>query len=321
MTSPLITVRLDRKVTEALDICTFELVDAHGADLPAFTAGAHIDVHVGGVVRQYSLCNPPSDRHRYRIAVLREPQSRGGSRALHDTVAEGDMLRISAPRNHFPLAPQAGHSLLLAGGIGITPLLSMMAYLAGRRDSYTLHYCTRSLARTAFRPWLQAPGQRGSVVFHCDEDPAQRLDLERILDTAPADTHLYACGPGGFMAHVLETARSRDWPIDRLHYEYFSASPAAAATSADRPFQIRIASTGAQYDVGAEESALEALVRHGVDIPMSCGQGICGTCLTGVLAGQPEHRDQCLTPDEQARNDRFTPCCSRALSPLLVLDL
>jgi len=320
MDSPLITVRVARKATEALDICSFDLVDPAGADLPAFTPGAHIDVHIGDAVRQYSLCNSSLEPQRYRIAVLREPQSRGGSRALHDDLAVGHTLRISAPRNHFPLAPDAAHSLLLAGGIGITPLLSMMAELAGRQASYALHYCTRSHARTAFRQWLQSPPHADRVVFHCDEDPRQRLDVGRLLEAAPPGTHLYVCGPAGFLEYVLDAARARGWPPECLHYEYFAA-PRAADAAANRPFQVQIASTGARYDVDADESVAHALHRHGIEIPLSCEQGICGTCMTGVLAGQPDHRDACLTPDEQARNDRFTPCCSRSASPVLVLDL
>ncbi|MDO9403833.1 MAG: PDR/VanB family oxidoreductase [Polaromonas sp.] len=317
-------VRVTRKQGEAEDICSLELASLSGDALPPFAAGAHIDVHVGGLVRQYSLCNNPAERHRYLIAVLREPQSRGGSTAIHDHVQVGQTLRISAPRNLFPLAPAAPHSLLLAAGVGVTPILCMAERLSHAGQAFDMHYCARSRSRMAFRERMASSPFAGSVQFHADDEvqaqPASRFDLPAVLAAAPAGTHLYACGPAGFLAHVLDTARARGWPEERLHHEFFAA-PAARPAMAAGAFEVCVASTGQTAVVGPDETVVDALARLGVAVQTSCGQGVCGTCLTRVLAGVPDHRDMVLTPGEQALNDQFTPCCSRALSGSLTLDL
>jgi vanillate monooxygenase ferredoxin subunit len=314
-------VRVARKHTEALDICSLDLVAEPGHSLPAFAAGAHIDVALpGGLVRQYSLCNPPGEAGRYQIAVLRDAASRGGSQAVHDAVAEGSTLRISAPKNHFPLATDATHHLLLAGGIGITPLLAMAERLTALGESFELHHCTRSHDRTPFVARLAASPFAHRVQHHHDDgDPEQRLDLTASLARAPQGTHLYVCGPTGFMDAVLAAGRAAGWSEDRLHREYFAAAPVDATNAGG--FELEIASTGRVIPVAKDQSALAALLAAGQDIPMSCEQGVCGTCLTGVKAGTPDHRDQYLTPEERAANNQFLPCCSRASSPRLVLDL
>ncbi len=308
---------LTRRV-EAEGICSYELARADGAPLPAFSAGAHIDVHLpGGLVRQYSLCNDDRETHRYRIAVLRDPASRGGSVTVHEQVQEGDTLTISAPRNHFPLVA-APFSLLLAGGIGITPLLCMAQRLAATGQDFRLHYCTRSLARTAFHDSVAAFGERARL--HLDDgDATQKLDLPAALAAAPAGSRLYVCGPTGFIDFVVNTARAAGWPADHLHLEYFGAAP--QDTAGDRAFEVRIASTGQTYSVPADKTVVEALQDQGVEVLISCEQGVCGTCLTRVLEGECEHRDMYLTDEEKARHDQFLPCCSRAKSPVLVLDL
>jgi vanillate O-demethylase ferredoxin subunit len=319
--SPTLGVRVARKRTEALDICSLELVATDGTTLPAFTAGAHLDVHLpGGLVRPYSLCNPPSDTGRYVIGVLRDAHSRGGSVAVHDAVAEGSVLHISPPKNHFPLATDADHHLLLGGGIGITPLLAMAEHLASQGESFELHHCTRSLERTPFTERLAAASFARQVHHHFDDGQAtQKLDIAATLQQASPGTHLYVCGPQGFMDAVLSTARVQGWPEQRLHHEYFSAAP--ADTAGDGSFEMEVASTGQVITVAPAQTALQALLAAGFDIPMSCEQGVCGTCLTGVKAGTPEHRDHYLTPEEQAANDQFLPCCSRAKGGRLVLDL
>lgn len=315
----MITVKVASKSREALDICTFELVDPAGRALPAFTPGSHIDVHIReGLVRQYSLCNDSRESHRYVIGVLRDPKTRGGSKAMHDDIRVGDLLRISAPRNHFALAPDAGRSLLLAGGIGITPLLCMAEHLSAIGADFQLHYCTRSEARTAFRERIHASGFSDRVVFHVDDGPPhQRADFPALLGGAEAGTHLYVCGPAGFLESVIGTARSKDWIPDNIHYEYF----AAARPQGGGGFDVKLARSGRIIAVPADRTIVEALAANGVEIPVSCEQGICGTCLTRVLDGEVEHRDSYLTPEEQARNDQLTPCCSRAKSQMLVLDL
>lgn len=312
-------LRVTRRVEEADGVCSFELVPQDDRTLPAFAAGAHIDVHVApGLVRQYSLSNDPAERHRYRIAVLREPASRGGSAGMHDSVRTGDILRVSAPRNHFPLA-DAPHSLLLAGGIGVTPILAMARALHAQDRDFEMHYCGRSASRMAFLGELASAAFASRVVLHADDVPQQKFDAQRVLSPPAGDTHLYVCGPNGFMDHVLETARRLGWPETRLHREYFAGVATALAT--DGSFEVRVASTGLRCQVPAGQTVTEALAAHGVEVPTSCEAGVCGTCLTRVLEGTPDHRDSFLTDAEHAANDQFTPCCSRALSPLLVLDL
>lgn len=315
-----LTVRVARKRAETPDICSFDLVDPAGGELPPFSAGAHIDVHLpDGTTRQYSLCNAPSERGRYRIAVLREPASRGGSRAMHEQVQENDLLRIGLPRNLFPLEESAQRHVLLAGGIGVTPLLCMAQRLAAIGADFALHYCTRCVDRMAFRDELAASAYAARVHFHVDDGaPEQKLDLAAVCAPA-AGTHLYVCGPKGFMDTVLAAARERGWPEDQLHYEFFVAEPMPSGD--DGAFAVKLASSGQVVEVPADCSVVQALSRAGVDVPVACEQGICGTCLTRVLEGQPDHRDLFLTPEEQARNDQFTPCCSRAKTPMLVLDL
>lgn len=312
-------VRVARRIEEADGVCSFELVAQDSGTLPAFSAGAHIDVHVApGLIRQYSLSNDPAERHRYRIAVLREPTSRGGSAGMHDGVQPGDLLRVSAPRNHFALV-EAPRSLLLAGGIGVTPILAMARALQAQGRGFEMHYCGRTASRMAFREELAAADFAGSVVLHADDVPAQKLDAERLLAQPDADTHLYVCGPNGFMDHVLGTAKRHGWPESHLHREYFAGG--ATALASDGSFEVRVASTGQSFQVPAGKTVIEVLAAHGVEVPTSCESGVCGTCLTRVLEGTPDHRDSFLSDAERAANDQFTPCCSRALSPLLVLDL
>ncbi len=316
-----LAVRVTRKHTEALDICSLDLMAADGGTLPAFESGAHVDVHLpGGLVRQYSLCNPPGETARYQIAVLRDAASRGGSQAVHDAVHVGDLLRISAPKNHFPLSPGAPYRLLLAGGIGITPLLAMAEQLSAQGQPFELHHCTRSRVRTPFMERVSAAVFANRVQHHFDDgEAAQKLDIAATLRTAPAGTHLYVCGPQGFMDAVLAAGRAAGWAEERLHREYFAATPTDHAD--DGCFELEIASTGRVIPVRADQSALAALLEAGLNIPMSCEQGVCGTCLTRVIAGTPKHHDKYFTPEEQAANDQFLPCCSRAESPRLILDL
>ena len=316
-----IPVRVARKATEALDIVTLELVAVDGPTLPAFSAGSHIDVQLpGGITRQYSLCNDPQETHRYLIGVLRDPASRGGSSAVHDAVHEGDVLQISPPKNHFALAPEAQRSLLLGGGIGITPILCMAERLAQIGAPFELHYCTRSPERTAFGPRIRAAAFAAQVSFHHDDgDAAQKLDLAALLAQPQAGTHLYVCGPKGFMDAVLNTARTQGWPESQLHYEFFGAE--VTHSDSDASFEIKLASSGRIVLVPKDKTVTQALAEAGVDIMMSCEQGVCGTCLTRVLEGVPDHKDSYLTPEEQAANDQFLPCCSRAKTPQLVLDL
>jgi len=315
----MLSVLARRKVSEADGICSFELCAADGEPLPGFSAGAHIDVHTpAGVVRQYSLCNPPGERHRYVIGVLRDAQSRGGSQAMHEHVQVGHTLRISEPRNLFALATEARSHLLIAGGIGITPILAMAHELSAQGADFALHYCFRSPARGAFlaaladAPWAQ------HVTLH-DDSRGDRLDAAALLNAPAPDRHLYVCGPAGFIDAVLSAAHAAGWPEAHVHREFFSAAP--TDRHGDQPFEVELARSGRVFQIPSQRSVFEVLDEAGVEIETSCEQGICGACVTRVLSGTPDHRDQFMSETEHAKNDQFTPCCSRAKSPRLVLDL
>lgn len=315
-----IAVKVLRKKQEALGITSFELGKPDGSALPGFSAGSHVDVQVpGGVTRQYSLCNDAAENHRYRIAVLRDPASRGGSVAMHDRLNEGDTLLISEPRNHFPLV-HAKRTLLFAGGIGVTPLLAMAQRLSAIAADFTLHYCTRSADRTAFREEIAASPFAGNVQYHFDDGPpSQKLALDKVLAKPEPGTHIYVCGPTGFIDWVVKSAEGWGWGKEQVHVEYFGA--ATQDTTGDQPFTVKIASSGATYEVPAGQTVVQALQPHGIEILTSCEQGVCGTCVTRVLEGECDHRDLYFTDEEKAKHDQFTPCCSRARSRVLVLDL
>lgn len=315
-----IEVVVVRKRIDALDTCVFELMEADGRALPAFTAGSHVDVHVpGGLVRQYSLCNDPAETHRYVLGVLRDRASRGGSAGMHDRVREGDRLRVSAPRNHFALVPQPGPTVLLAGGIGVTPLLAMAEQLHRLGSGFVLHYCNRTRDRMAFGDRLRSSGYADRVRLHVDAEADTAFDFDRALADAGSGAHLYVCGPAGFIAAAVAAADRAGWADERVHTEFFAPLPVDSAD--DAPFDVRLARSGKMVHVPAGRSIVSVLAEHGIDVPVSCEQGICGTCVTPVLDGVPDHRDQCLTNRERAQNDRLTACCSRAKSTVLTLDL
>lgn len=321
----MLQVRVTRKTMDAKDIAILELasVDEVCQPLPAFSAGSHVDVHLpNGLVRQYSLCNSPAEHQRYQIGVLRDAGSRGGSVAVHDQIEEGAVLQISSPRNHFSLAADATHSILLAGGIGVTPILCMTERLTTIGASFALHYCTRAAERTAFRDRILTSVFSSKVRFHHDDgDENQKLRLRDVLEANrhSCGVHIYVCGPQGFMDWVIGTAREIGWPLSQLHYEYFGAEVSKSSTDAD--FDVQVSSTGRLVRVRSGQSVVEALSAHGIEVETSCEQGVCGTCVTRVLQGVPDHRDHYLTPQEHAANDQFLPCCSRSRSPVLVLDL
>lgn len=316
-----LTVKVLTRRQEAVDIYSYELADPQGRALPPFSAGAHIDVEVReGVVRQYSLCNHPGESHRYLIAVLRDPKTRGGSVVMHDDILEGQLIHISEPKNHFPLTYGAKRSVLLAGGIGVTPILCMAERLAHLGADFEMHYCARSPERMAFAQRIREAGFSSRVMFHYDDGPdSQKLDLAKILTAPQPDVHLYVCGPTGFMDWVLKTAKDLHWPDSQVHREYFAAPEQVPAANGE--FEIQIASTGEVLLVEADQSITTVLLNNGVEVPTSCEQGVCGTCLTRVLGGEPDHRDMFLTEEERAKNDQMLPCCSRSKSRRLVLDL
>ena len=322
MTENRMTLRVSAVREEAQDIKSFEFVAPDGSPLPAFTAGAHLDVHLpSGLVRQYSLANAPGETHRYLVAVLREAKGRGGSCEMHDKVRVGDTLQIGGPLNNFPLHETAARHLLIGGGIGITPMMAMLRHLSAAGADYSLHYCTRSPEKTAFMAELQQPPFAGQVTFHHDQgDPSKGLDVAALLRPHDEGLHVYCCGPAGLMAAVR--AASEHWPKGTVHFEYFSVDESAIAPHGpDGPFEVEIESSGEVYRVPADKSVMEVLREHGHDVPSACEEGICGTCLTEVVEGEIDHRDLVLDDDEKAANDIMTVCCSRSKSPRLKLRL
>lgn len=332
---------------EGKGIHSYEFVDPEERDLPAFDAGAHIDIHLGDdLIRQYSLCNAPDDHKRYVIAVLRDENGRGGSRAVHERVHVQDIVRVSRPRNNFALVDDAKKVILLAGGIGVTPLKAMAHALEARGVDYELHYCARDAGCAAFAETFDALHENGRVHYHFDGgDPAAGLDIAGLLHAPRQGTHVYYCGPGGFMKACADA--TRHWPTGTVHFEHFKAPARAAAPRAvkdvsgvndanivDTPssdtadgatsqatggFDVKIQSTGRTIVVKPEQSLAEALEEAGVVIETSCRAGLCGTCKVRYLSGEVEHNDCILSDDE--KGEFLTTCVSRASSKLLVLDL
>jgi phthalate 4,5-dioxygenase reductase subunit len=299
-------------------IVRFVLQGMDGAPLPSFTPGAHVTVRVpGGATRRYSLCNDPADGDRYEIAVKREAAGRGGSVALVDGARAGDVLECTAPRNDFPLARRAPGFVFIAGGIGITPIMSMVRHLvASGGPRFKLYYLTRSPAATAFAGVLAEPAFQGRVVLHHDHgDPARAFDLWPVLEN-PGATHVYCCGPRPLLEAVRDM--TGHWSASRIHFESFTDA-AATRTAADTPFDVHLARSGRTVRVGADESILDALRRAGLELASSCESGTCGTCRTGLLGGEADHRD--LVLDEAARERSIMICVSRARSGTLELDL
>ena len=313
-----ITARVALKEPAAEGIVRFELESATGETLPGFDPGAHIDVRLpNGLIRQYSLSGSPGGGRRYEIAVLLEAQGRGGSRCAHDQVKAGMALDIGVPRNAFPLVA-APHSILCAGGIGITPILAMAEQLERDGASFEMHYCCRSIQRAAFLTRLREAGFSHRVHLHFDDGAAaQAFDASRVLKGADAGSHLYVCGPKGFMDHVIGVARESGFPAARIHFEYFAAT--TGDKSSDAAFDVCLAGSDVCVRVEPGQTVVEALAAYGILVPVSCEQGICGTCVMKVLDGIPEHRDTYLTDAERAANTCFTPCCSRARSATLVI--
>lgn len=317
MSVPSLLLRVTQIVHETPAIRVFELMHPEGNALPAFSAGAHIDVHIpGGAVRQYSLWNSPAETHRYMIAVLDVAGGRGGSRAMHRDIRVGQTLEVSGPRNHFPLSMDAGRYLFLAGGIGVTPILAMIDTVRRAGKDFSLVYCTRSPQDTPFRELLS--GLPGRVRLHHDGgDPARSLDIAALLSDHAAGTELYCCGPRRFM-DAVSTATAR-WPADAVHFEDFSP-PALADAEADQAFTVEIASTGDRYEVPPEKTILEVLREAGMVCDSSCEAGLCGVCCIPYNEGTVIHRDSVLTQDERA--GQLAICCSRAAAgSVLKLDL
>lgn len=299
-----------------------------GAALPEWDAGAHVDVQVldklgAPAMRQYSLCGAQEPARDWRIAVLDECDGRGGSSWLHRHAQVGRELTVSAPRNHFALHSDASPAILVAGGIGVTPILAMAHALKARGTAFSVHYFARNQSAVAFTAeWQEGPLAVHSHITLDDMANGSRSDFSaRLSCEVTPDTHLYVCGPAGFMDAVVAELMTRGLSPQRVHRELFSGAQLPPDDAAAKAFEIELRSDGRIIHVASDRSVVQALAEAGIDVVVSCEQGLCGSCLTPVLAGLPDHRDQFMLPEEHERNDCFTPCCSRALTPRLVLDL
>ncbi len=286
--------------------------------LPPFEAGAHIDVKTaGGLVRQYSLCGPPDDEQHYRITIKREREGRGGSNALHDELTMGTLVCVGVPRNNFPLVKDAAAYALFAGGIGVTPLLAMAHELHRQGKAFTLHLYAHSNERLPFAQSLGSLPFGGSTVTHVGE--GEDKDFASVVGDWCEGRVLYVCGPTGFMTEVIEASRAHGWPDEAIHSETFVARE--IEPSRNRPFEVELAKSGKTLQIAADEYLIDVLNANDCGIPCSCTQGICGSCLTPVLDGIPEHRDAILTDEERARGDQMCVCVGRAKGDRLVLDV
>lgn len=306
---------------EAEGIVSLELRQPGGQSLPAFTAGAHVDLKLpNGLVRSYSVCSDQGDDSRYVIAVSRDPASRGGSAWIHDALRVGQLIDTTAPSNNFPLEENAERTVLIAGGIGITPILSMIRRLETLARDWTLHFAVRTRAHAAFLPELRtlAGPRPGRLRVHADDEhDGTVLDVVRVVKDADAhpDTHLYCCGPLPMLAAFRDAADGL--PAAQVHIEYFSSDQAAYTAGG---FEIELAESGITLTVEEGRTILETIQDVGIDVPFSCTEGICGTCETRVLSGTPDHRDLVLTDQEKKAGDVMMICCSGSKSPRLVLE-
>lgn len=311
------------------DINAYEVVPIDSQPLPGFTAGSHIDLYFrDGRVRQYSLCNDPRETHRYVFAVQREEEGRGGSKAIHQLVHAGRILNISRPRNNFPLREDAPHHVLIAGGIGVTPIASMVRRLLETGASFEVHYGARTREKLAFYDELIALNLDDRLHVYVDGgDPDKGMRLPEIVAGAAADAHFYCCGPAGLMKGVKLATTPR--PSSCVHFEHFVAPGPAPSVPNELMrgeertigvgFKITLARTGKTFDVPDDKSIVDVLRENNIEVQTSCESGLCGTCRTRYLAGEPEHHDYIL--DEEGRRHEVLICCARAKTPTLVLDL
>ncbi|MCY1267084.1 Phthalate dioxygenase reductase [compost metagenome] len=309
-------LRIARIQDAAEGIRSFELMQPDGTELPPFTPGSHIKVQVpNGLLRKYSLCNDPAERQRYVITVKRDAQGQGGSVSLCDEAREGDLIPVGLPDNAFPLVDNAKAFIFLAGGIGITPILSMIRSLGELSTAkWRLYYFARSPESTAFLEELQAPEFKGKVKIHHDfGDPAKAFDLWPVLER-PSDSHIYCCGPRGLMEAVRDM--SGHWPATKIHFESFNAGGEVRAD--DKPFDVVLNGSGQRFRVPVGETILNVLRQHGCNVPSSCESGTCGTCRTKLVAGEADHRDMVLMPEEM--DHQVMICVSRARGAELVIE-
>ncbi len=316
-----IPVRVRQMRLEAETVLSVELETLDGARLPSAGPGSHVDVALGDDLRRsYSLTREISESPSCTIAIHRDPESRGGSAYVHERLRVGDKIRISRPRNNFPLDDKAELSVLIAGGIGITPIVAMIRQLTAAGRAWKLHYAARSRSAAAFRKaiaqCLENSKGKGAVSYHFDDEQNGALiDMKAILASNPG-AHFYCCGPEPMLAAYEEAAR--DLPRETVHVEYFSTSEEAAR---DGGFEVVLQRSGKTLHVEPGQTILDVLIAHNVSVPFSCTEGVCGTCETPVIEGRPDHRDMVLTDEERAKSETMMVCCSGSKSARLVLDL
>lgn len=316
----MIEVVVEKIARAAEGILDIELRRPDGTNLPAFDPGAHVDVHLReGLVRQYSLCNDPIDPTRYRLGVSRSAASRGGSAYLHDALRAGDTLRISEPRSLFALSAAATCHRFIAGGIGITPILSMIRWCERHALPWQLSYCVRSRAHAGFLDELLALG--GDIRLHADDEAALPHDVSGMLAGVKPAEHVYCCGPGGLMDAVAARARDLGIGANRVHFERFAASTDERERGGEKLFTVTLARSGARYTVEPDESILDCLERHGLTPAFSCREGLCRSCETAIVSGKVDHRDYVLSAEEQREGKSLMICVSRATTEELVIDL
>lgn len=303
---------------EAKDVIRIELRSPDGRLLPPFEPGAHLELRLpNGLVRHYSICSDPGLRESYRLGIGLPAESRGGARFIHESLRVGDRLSSSAPRNHFPLSADAQEFCFIAGGIGITPILSMVYQCFQERRPFRLLYCARSRQRAGFLQEVrELAGDRAELHFD-DEHGDRPFDVVRALETVRPEAHVYCCGPMALMQRVEAAGNHR--PPGTMHFEWFS--PQESASDRGRAITVQLRSTGRRLIVPPAVSILEALEQEGILVPSSCREGLCGTCRTGVTAGVPDHRDSILSDEERASNNSMMICVSRAHSEVIELDL
>ena len=303
---------------EALDVMSLELRAIGGGQLPPFEPGAHLDLHLSnGLIRQYSLTNDWRERDRYVIGVARVADSRGGSSFVHSSVRAGAQLTINGPINNFALDPRAERFIFIAGGIGVTPIMAMVRWCVANGKPWRLIYAARSRQRAAFYEELCGL-TRDSTQFHFDDECGQVLDVAEAIAGWNEGEWVYCCGPAPLMESVK--ALTQHLPSGTVRFEWFT-TPENDGPQDSNAFRVRLERSAVEFAIPEGKSILEVLEENGIEHPFSCREGLCGTCLTNVISGQPDHRDYVLTDEERASNKLMTICCSRSKSPQLVLDL
>lgn len=309
-----------RLTQEAQDVLGLELRAPDGGALPGFTAGAHVDLQLpGGMCRQYSLANSPTDSNRYVLGIGLAPASRGGSAFVHQRMAVGDAVEVSEPRALFGIASDAAEHLFVAGGIGITPILSMIQWCEATAKPWRLLYCVRTRARAAYAWTLARHGDR--VLLHVDQESSAAPDLAGWLRGAAPGAHVYCCGPEGLMNAVYTAATEVGLAKDATHFERFAPPQASTPSAPAGAFTVVLHRSGKRIDIPPEQSMLEALEQANVSIPFSCREGMCRSCEVTLIAGEADHRDFVLSDQERETHACMLPCVSRARSTELVVDL